>query len=65
MREPDEINIENIKKRIKSDPLTHEQTKERIRIENKLKKDSYSKDEWVKNEIEKTMKELYGDNNKK
>src|SRR5690349_3200965 len=39
IREPDELNIQNIKNRVKSDPLTHEITKDKIRLENRLKND--------------------------
>ena len=63
IREPDEINIENIKNRVISHPLEHEKKKERIRLENRLKND-YVRDytsEKIKEEIEKTYKDIYDD----
>jgi hypothetical protein len=63
MREPDEINIENIKNRKSSNQIEHDDEKQKRRIENKLKSD-YKKDlshEKIKEEIEKTLKELYGE----
>lgn len=63
VREPDDINIKNIKNRVKSDPIAHEETKRKLKLEDKLKT-HYIKDEShekIRNEIEKTMKELYGD----
>jgi hypothetical protein len=60
LRKPDEINIENIKKRVISDPLKHEKLKEKLRLEDRLKKEYTidEKHEWVKREIQKTLKEL-------
>jgi hypothetical protein len=63
LREPDDISIQNIKSRVKSDPVEHEVKKEKQRIDNKLKTE-YKKDlqhERIKSEIEKTLQDLYGD----
>lgn len=67
LREPDEINIENIKNRTDSSPTDHMERKTKLKIEEKLKKE-YTKDEKharMQREIEKTYKELYGENYKK
>jgi hypothetical protein len=63
LREPDEIIIENIKNRKISNQVDHEEEKKKRRIENKLKSD-YVKDEShekIKQEIKKTLIELYGE----
>jgi hypothetical protein len=63
LREPDEVAINNIKSRNKSDLIKTEVQKEQLMIENKLKR-NYTKDEEhekIKSEIEKTLNELYGD----
>lgn len=62
IREPDEINIENIKNRVKSTPYQHEIDKDQRRIEQKLKS-KYTVDEEqekIRREIDKTYEELYG-----
>ena len=64
IREPDDINIENIKNRVESDPIEHEKNKSRRKFEDRLSRDYVKDDDHarIKREIEKTMKELYGDN---
>ncbi len=63
MREPDDVNIKNIKNRMQSDPVKHEEYKRQKRIEEKLT-NNYTKDDKhnrILSEIEKTYEELYGD----
>jgi hypothetical protein len=65
LREPDEINIHNIKNRVVSNPIEHEEIKSKLKLENKLKKE-YTPDEQhqkICKEIDKTLKELYGEEN--
>jgi predicted nucleic acid-binding Zn-ribbon protein len=64
LREPDEINIENIKNRVSSNPGEIQEKKSRMKFEEKLSKDYIKDDEHarIKQEIEKTMRELYGEN---
>jgi len=62
-REPDEINIEDIKNRKKYDPIDHTIRKEKKLFEDKLNK-NYTKDEEhsrIRDEINRTYRELYGE----
>jgi len=65
-REPDEINIEDIKNRKKFDPLDHMIRKEKKQFEEKLNK-NFTKDQEhsrIREDINKTYRELYGEDYK-
>ena len=56
MREPDEVNIKNIKEKVKSDPIRN------YNMKNELKREQSSNNLTdVQKEINKTYKELYGE----
>ena len=56
MREPDDVNIKNIKEKTKSDPIRNYNLKNKM-----LKEKSEIELTEVQKEIDKTYKELYGE----
>jgi hypothetical protein len=56
MREPDDVNIKNIKEKVKSDPIRNHNLKSEMAREKSVQNLSD-----IQKEIDKTYKELYGE----